>query len=60
MGEISVHPLDGLYQELSIKYTKSILSIPVAPDLHQKHTPNNWMGGSIKFPVEVLFFINFL
>ncbi|MCD4801771.1 MAG: hypothetical protein K8R16_02405, partial [Anaerolineales bacterium] len=51
MGVISVHPLDGVDQELSIKSTKSILSMPIAPALHQNYTKNtsqiNWFGGSI-------------
>ena len=38
MGVISVHPLDGVNQEQSIKSTQSILSIPIAPALHQNCT----------------------
>ncbi len=40
MGVKSVHPLDGANQNWSIKCRKSILSIPVAPALHQKITTN--------------------
>jgi hypothetical protein len=36
MGEIPVHPLDGMELKKSIKNTISILSIPIAPELHHK------------------------
>jgi hypothetical protein len=39
MGEIPVHPLDEMDQKHSIKNTNSILSIPIAPQLHQKKPP---------------------
>jgi hypothetical protein len=51
MGVKSVHPLDGIDQEQSIKSTKSILSIPIAPALHQEIPPTNWIGGSINMLV---------
>ncbi|MGB2963325.1 MAG: hypothetical protein WBB69_05010, partial [Anaerolineales bacterium] len=41
MGVISVHPLDGVNSRLSIEGMNSILSIPVAPDLHQNYIPNH-------------------
>jgi len=40
MGVNPVHPLDGMDQKLSIKSTKSILSTPIAPALHQEKTTN--------------------
>ena len=36
MGEITVHPLDGIDLEQSIQSTQSILSTPIAPELHQE------------------------
>jgi hypothetical protein len=59
MGVKDVHPLDGMDQKQSIKSTKSILSILIAPALHQicikiNHQPN-WIGGSISF-IFLLFF----
>ena len=47
MGESIVHPLDGVDNKLSFKSTKSILSMPTAPRLHQKPTQINWFGGLI-------------
>ncbi|MCK5794854.1 MAG: hypothetical protein KAH12_09100, partial [Anaerolineales bacterium] len=62
MGVISVHPLDRIGQEQSIKNTQSILSIPIAPALHQNYTKNtsqiNWFGGSINNKGPVLDNIN--
>ena len=40
MGVNSVHPLDRVDQEQSIKNTQSILSIPIAPELHQEIPPS--------------------
>jgi hypothetical protein len=34
MGKISVYPLDGVNLKESIKSIKSILSMPIAPELH--------------------------
>jgi len=38
MGLKSVHPLDGVDQDQSIKRTKSTLSTLIAPQLHQNKT----------------------
>ena len=36
IGEIVVHPLYGMDNNLSIKSIESVLSAPIAPLLHQK------------------------
>jgi hypothetical protein len=56
MGVNQVHPLYGINQKQSIKSTVSILSIPVAPALHQKKTTNPF-GLVARF---ISFFIYFL
>jgi hypothetical protein len=38
IGLKSVHPLDGIDQDQSIKRIKSIISTPIAPQLHQNYT----------------------
>lgn len=40
MGVKNVHPLDGMDEQKSIKSRNSILSILVAPNLHQNNQPN--------------------
>ena len=47
MGEISVYPLDGVDNNLSIQSIISILSTLFAPKLHLKSTQINWFGGLI-------------
>jgi len=49
MGENNVHPLYGKDNILSIKSTKSILSMPIAPELHQQITTNP-NGLTTRFP----------
>lgn len=62
MGGNSVYLFDGMDEEQSIKSTKSTLSMPIAPKLHQEKYPNQlvWRLDSILYNAKLFLYLGYV